>query len=117
MKLDIYRCFLCIAILLSLKADISSQAISNVHHYYGDVGLQNVHHFYDGTYTYSFYAVYSDTFFYEDQLALPLKNRENDIILLKLDEEGKVTKYTVFRSEVDENHLGTTTTSINKICI
>ncbi|MFN8339038.1 MAG: T9SS type A sorting domain-containing protein [Saprospiraceae bacterium] len=115
MKLDIYRCFLCIAILLSLKADISSQAISNVHHYYGDVGLQNVHHFYDGTYTYSFYAVYSDTFFYEDQLALPLKNRENDIILLKLDEEGKVTKYTVFRSEVDENHLGTTTTSINKL--
>ncbi|MEZ4911788.1 MAG: T9SS type A sorting domain-containing protein [Saprospiraceae bacterium] len=112
---NINRWFLCIAILLSLTADISSQAISNVHHFYANGALQDVHHFYDGTYTYSFYAVNSDTFFYEDQLALPLKNKENDIILLKLDEDGKVVKYTVFRSEVPENGLGSVRTSITKL--
>ena len=114
-KSIIHKCIISFCIILSIYADISGQAISNVRHYYANGGLQNVHHFYDGTYTYSFYSVDSDTFFYEDQLALPLKNKENDIILLKLDKYGKVVKYTVFRSEAAENGLGSVITSIYEL--
>lgn len=102
------RWFLCIAILLNLTADISSQAISNVRHFYANGNLRDVHHYYDGKYTYSFYQVNSDTFYYENQLTLPLKNKERDLILIKLDEKGKVVNHAVFRSQLLEDGGGST---------
>jgi hypothetical protein len=108
------RWFLCIAILLNLTADISSQAISNVRHFYANGNLRDVHHYYDGKYTYSFYQVNSDTFYYENQLALPLKNKERDLILIKLDEKGKVVNHAVFRSQLLENDKGSTFISVHE---
>jgi len=103
------RCLILILYMsLICISKIESQAISNIRHYYtgGAFDASNISHYYNGEFTYSFFNVKADTFYYEDQLVLPLKNKDANWILLKLNKDGKAVKHAIFRSQLLTNGNG-----------